>query len=304
MVLKIPKIDHNSHILGKFIVSGGSEQWICYNKNIWNFWSWKLKCNTLIVSFHKICLTRTIFLANDDNESKQASKISISENEKEWRRNAKDFKMRLCGHCNTITDIKEANFFGRLVKEELFTFFSSGYHWIVWEKIMTLSLINILHLFLLGKIDIFFKQENLLVCTLVKFYIFRNGQFIVAGSDDGSFFIWDRSTTNIVHVLKGDQRIVNCLQPHPSTCLLATSGIDPVIRLWSPLPEDGTANIWKVENSNEAATANYIRMNTDHFEVMLFNMGYRLPLQNSDNLQDDDDRADSSNAQPLNCRPS
>lgn len=59
----------------------------------------------------------------------------------------------------------------------------------------------------------------------------------MAGSDDGSFFIWDRNTTNIIRVLRGDERIVNCLQPHPSTCLLATSGIDPVVRLWSPLPE-------------------------------------------------------------------
>lgn len=64
-----------------------------------------------------------------------------------------------------------------------------------------------------------------------------DGQYIVAGSDDGSFFIWDRDTTNIIRVLRGDDRIVNCLQPHPSTCLLATSGIDPVIRLWSPWPE-------------------------------------------------------------------
>lgn len=40
-----------------------------------------------------------------------------------------------------------------------------------------------------------------------------------------------------MRVLRGDDRIVNCLQPHPSTCLLATSGIDPVIRLWSPWPE-------------------------------------------------------------------
>ena len=28
---------------------------------------------------------------------------------------ATDFKLRFCGHCNTTTDIKEANFFGRYV---------------------------------------------------------------------------------------------------------------------------------------------------------------------------------------------
>jgi WD and tetratricopeptide repeat-containing protein 1 len=66
---------------------------------------------------------------------------------------------------------------------------------------------------------------------------FSQGQYIVAGSDDGSFFIWDRQTTNIMRVLRGDDSIVNCLQPHPSYCLLATSGIDPVVRLWSPRPE-------------------------------------------------------------------
>ena len=61
--------------------------------------------------------------------------------------------------------------------------------------------------------------------------------FIVAGEDDGSFFIWERDTTNIVRVLRGDDSIVNCLQPHPTQCLLATSGIDPVVRLWSPRVE-------------------------------------------------------------------
>lgn len=64
----------------------------------------------------------------------------------------------------------------------------------------------------------------------------RNGRYICAGSDDGSFYIWDRKSTNIVRTIKGDDCIVNCLQPHPHFCLLATSGVDKVVRLWSPLP--------------------------------------------------------------------
>lgn len=40
-----------------------------------------------------------------------------------------------------------------------------------------------------------------------------------------------------MRVLRGDDSIVNCLQPHPTSCLLATSGIDPVVRLWSPRAE-------------------------------------------------------------------
>jgi WD40 repeat protein len=63
------------------------------------------------------------------------------------------------------------------------------------------------------------------------------GQYIVSGSDDGSLFIWEKETTNLVRILQGDESIVNCLQPHPSYCFLATSGIDPVVRLWNPRPE-------------------------------------------------------------------
>ncbi|XP_060813250.1 WD and tetratricopeptide repeats protein 1-like isoform X1 [Bombus pascuorum] len=170
--------------------------------------------------------------------------IQISEYEQEWRRNTIDYKMRFCGHCNTTTDIKEANFFG------------------------------------------------------------NNGQYIVAGSDDGSFFIWDRNTTNIIRVLRGDERIVNCLQPHPSTCLLATSGIDPVVRLWSPLPEDGSINEREIQNLEDAASANQIRMKSDPFEIMLMNMGYRFPVQQTELNEDGDDNQDQSIVQPLNCRPS
>lgn len=56
----------------------------------------------------------------------------------------------------------------------------------------------------------------------------------MAGSDDGSIFFWDRKTTNNIRILKGDSSIVNCVQPHPTSCVLATSGIEHRVRLWSP----------------------------------------------------------------------
>lgn len=153
---------------------------------------------------------------SDSSDLLHSRRSQPSEEERMWRGEASDYEARFCGHCNTTTDIKEANFFG------------------------------------------------------------SNGQYIVAGSDDGSFFIWEKSTTNIVRVLRGDDSIVNCLQPHPSVCLLATSGIDPVVRLWSPRPEDGSKNDREVDNSDDAALANQKRMNADPLEVMLMNMGYRL----------------------------
>ncbi|MED6246860.1 WD and tetratricopeptide repeats containing protein [Ataeniobius toweri] len=94
----------------------------------------------------------------------------------------------------------------------------------------------------------------------------NKGQYIVSGSDDGSFFIWEKETTNLVRILQGDESIVNCLQPHPSYCFLATSGIDPVVRLWNPRPETDGDNGRVVEDMEGAAQANQRRMNADPLE--------------------------------------
>ena len=125
-----------------------------------------------------------------------------------------------------------------------------------------------------------------------------NGQYIVAGSDDGSFFVWNKETTNLERVLKGDDSIVNCLQPHPSTCLLATSGIDPVIRLWSPRPLDGSVEDRHVDEIEAAARANQKRMNADPLEVMLMNMGNRTRFSVVEGSDEEGDEG------PIHCRMS
>uniref|UniRef100_A0A915IQG4 WD and tetratricopeptide repeats protein 1 n=1 Tax=Romanomermis culicivorax TaxID=13658 RepID=A0A915IQG4_ROMCU len=94
----------------------------------------------------------------------------LSDQEKSLQSRAYDYCKRYCGHCNTTTDIKEANFFG---------------------------------------------------C---------NGEYVMGGSDDGKFFIWDSRTCEIVKAMVGDDKIVNCLQPHPTQCLLATSGIEHTVK--------------------------------------------------------------------------
>jgi len=128
-------------------------------------------------------------------------------------------------------------------------------------------------------------------------FLGRNGQFIMAGSDDGKFFIWDRRTTNIVKVLVGDEAIVNCLQGHPTAPILATSGIDPVVRLWQPAPEDGQENARAVGDLEAAASSNQRRMNADPFETILLNMGYRMNV-------DDDAGEVNEDGGSVQCRPS
>ncbi|KAI1308649.1 WD and tetratricopeptide repeats protein 1 [Halotydeus destructor] len=90
--------------------------------------------------------------------------------------------------------------------------------------------------------------------------------------------------------------VVNCLQPHPTICTLATSGIDNVIRIWSPLAE-GATNKRQVINLNEASFANQRRMRLNPLEAMLMNSALRGGASSSD---DDDSDSDGG----VQCRPS
>lgn len=59
-------------------------------------------------------------------------------------------------------------------------------------------------------------------------------EMIVAGSDCGNMFIWERDTQKIIRLFHADDYSVNCIQSHPRRLLLATSGIENVIRFWEP----------------------------------------------------------------------
>ncbi|CAI6349631.1 unnamed protein product [Macrosiphum euphorbiae] len=74
--------------------------------------------------------------------------------------------------------------------------------------------------------------------TLIKDATFWGNDFIMSGSDCGHVFVWDRYTCELVMLLKADAHVVNCIQPHPSRLLLATSGVDHNVKLWSPLSAD------------------------------------------------------------------
>lgn len=65
-------------------------------------------------------------------------------------------------------------------------------------------------------------------------YFGLDDQYVVSGSDDGNLFIWDRKTTKLVNILEGDGEVVNVLQGHPYETMLAVSGIDHTIKIFSP----------------------------------------------------------------------
>ncbi|KAL9126319.1 MAG: hypothetical protein Q9217_004603, partial [Psora testacea] len=59
-------------------------------------------------------------------------------------------------------------------------------------------------------------------------------EYVVSGSDGGHIFVWDKKTSQLVNILEGDSEVVNVIQGHPYEPLLAVSGIDHTIKIFSP----------------------------------------------------------------------
>ena len=120
-----------------------------------------------------------------------------------------------------------------------------------------------------------------------------NSDFVGAGSDDGRFFVWDVASRNLIGVFEGDENIVNCIQPSPNTFVLATSGIDPVVRLWAPLPEN-VENEREIEQFQfeEISRANQRRMNADPMEQFMMSMAYEASNRDGDDA-DGEQRGDA-----------
>lgn len=61
---------------------------------------------------------------------------------------------------------------------------------------------------------------------------------IISGSDCGHIFVWNRHTAELVQLLEADKHVVNCVQPHPTLPILASSGIDYNVKIWMPTEAD------------------------------------------------------------------
>ncbi|KAG2703097.1 hypothetical protein I3843_06G113600 [Carya illinoinensis] len=61
-----------------------------------------------------------------------------------------------------------------------------------------------------------------------------NCEYVVSGSDCGRIFIWKKKGGELMRVMEADKRVVNCIECHPHTMVLASSGIESDIKLWTP----------------------------------------------------------------------
>ncbi|XVF67980.1 hypothetical protein PTKIN_Ptkin10aG0165600 [Pterospermum kingtungense] len=73
-------------------------------------------------------------------------------------------------------------------------------------------------------------------CETVKGVSFfgPKSEYVVSGSDCGRIFIWKKKVGELVRVMEADKLVVNCVESHPHTAVLASSGIENDIKIWTP----------------------------------------------------------------------
>ncbi|GAB2267816.1 hypothetical protein Dimus_002792 [Dionaea muscipula] len=59
-------------------------------------------------------------------------------------------------------------------------------------------------------------------------------EYVMSGSDCGRIFIWRKKDGELIRIMHGDKHVVNCIEPHPYTMILASSGIESDIKIWTP----------------------------------------------------------------------
>ncbi|KAM7265049.1 hypothetical protein ACFE04_002732 [Oxalis oulophora] len=59
-------------------------------------------------------------------------------------------------------------------------------------------------------------------------------EYVVSGSDCGRIFMWRKEVGELIRVMEADEHVVNCVESHPHTMVLASSGIDKDIKIWTP----------------------------------------------------------------------
>lgn len=58
-------------------------------------------------------------------------------------------------------------------------------------------------------------------------------EYVVSGSDCGRIFIWRKKSGELIRIMEADRHVVNCIEPHPHMPVLASSGIESDIKVWT-----------------------------------------------------------------------
>lgn len=85
-------------------------------------------------------------------------------------------------------------------------------------------------------------------------FVGSEDEYVASGSDDGKFFLWEKSTGRLHGIYEGDGSVVNVIESHPRLPLLAVSGIDTTVKLFAP--SRGESEFSRLGNAANIVEAN------------------------------------------------
>jgi WD40 repeat protein len=94
-----------------------------------------------------------------------------------------------------------------------------------------------------------------------------NSEFVISGSDDAIIYIWDKKTAELLTILEGHDDIVNCIIGHPTQPLIASSGIDNVVKLWQNVEDYPTEEVLQHRKKRQKEIADFNIYDTQETET-------------------------------------
>ncbi|XVE67207.1 hypothetical protein DITRI_Ditri08aG0141500 [Diplodiscus trichospermus] len=109
-------------------------------------------------------------------------------------------------------------------------------------------------------------------CETVKGVSFfgPKSEYVVSGSDCGRIFIWKKKGGELVRVMEADKHVVNCIESHPHTAVLASSGIENDIKIWTPKASDKATLPTNIEQVCFVLLISYRKREEKHYWFFFF----------------------------------
>ena len=111
---------------------------------------------------------------------------------------------------------------------------------------------------------------------MIKEATWWGNNYILSGSDCGHIFGWERHTGKLTLLLEADRHVVNCIQPHPYDSLIASSGIDYDIKIWTPSGQGNTEPIFDEKRAQEVSYKAYNIVKPRQLETIMMSHGAKF----------------------------
>lgn len=125
----------------------------------------------------------------------------------------------------------------------------------------------------------FYHQDYYNSCTM-KSCCFggENDEFVMSGSDDFNLYVWrvadangdekNQWIDNYHMVLYGHRSIVNQVRYNAQRCVIASSGVEKVIKLWNPFAADGWRGSSLAEESGAAENPRDVFSHDEYMSII------------------------------------